>query len=172
MVYNSNITEITTSTTLDIGFDVYIVDATSGNITVTLPSITADGLQYKIKRIDNNSNRVTITGSQTIDGLVSIQLFPQNSIEIHSIDTVWRTIDNITPSVDLKAGMYYIFFVPPGGTNGVNFRGYVTSNTLNPTGESILVGSISAFTISGSPPATFDPTIMTPSIEAVAVRFN
>ena len=63
MVYNSNITEITTSTTLDIGFDVYIVDATSGNITVTLPSITADGLQYKIKRIDNNSNRVTITGS-------------------------------------------------------------------------------------------------------------
>ena len=117
-------------------------------------------------------NNVTLPDSTFLAGVYSIDGQTRYFTFGSTVNIVGLYTYNITPSVDLKAGMYYIFFVPPGGTNGVNFRGYVTSNTLNPTGESILVGSISAFTISGSPPATFDPTIMTPSIEAVAVRFN
>lgn len=245
---------ITSSTTLDISDNVYIVDP-SGDITVTLPSITADGMQYKIKRTDNNSDRVTITGSQTIDGLASIQLFPQNSIEIQSLNNLWYTIDDdntipffvgepfdvtssvtgiantgnvhqfllpnnititkasvyisnlftpdgagsagvysidgqtryftfsysgsssglitstISPSpVDLKAGMYYIYFLPPGGSDGYRYYCWSTSNFLNPTSEPILVGTIPSSP--STPPATFTPSSIVASANAIAVRFD
>jgi len=78
------VTNITNSTT--IGVDVYFmtVDATSGNITITLPSAASHfganmGIQYVFKRIDNSGNTVTIqrAGSDTIDGGTSFSLTTQ-----------------------------------------------------------------------------------------------
>lgn len=65
---------ITTNTTLDLDDNTIYVDATSGNITITLPSVASAssggvGIVYTIKRIDASINTVTITpnGSDTID---------------------------------------------------------------------------------------------------------
>jgi len=52
---------ITADTTLDDTYDVVIVDATGGDVDVTLPATTLnDGLEYAIKRIDSSANVVTV----------------------------------------------------------------------------------------------------------------
>lgn len=50
-------------------YDIVLADASSGNITITLPSPASD-LTVIIKKIDSSSNSVTIAtpGSETIDG--------------------------------------------------------------------------------------------------------
>lgn len=60
------------------------VDATGGNVTLTLPAAStafgnAVGIQYVIKRIDNSGNTITIqrAGSDTIDGGTSVTLTTQ-----------------------------------------------------------------------------------------------
>jgi hypothetical protein len=70
---NTGITTVTSNTTLGSQRDV-LVDATSGNITITLPLASSNsGRQYRIKKIDSSSNTVTIarTSSDTIDGATS-----------------------------------------------------------------------------------------------------
>jgi hypothetical protein len=54
-------TTITADTTLDDTYDVVVVDASGGDVTVTLPdAMLHDGLEYAIKRIDDSANSVTI----------------------------------------------------------------------------------------------------------------
>jgi len=58
---NRKVDTITADTTLDDTFDVVIVDASGGNVTVTLPdAVVNDGLEYAIKRTDSSANSVTI----------------------------------------------------------------------------------------------------------------
>lgn len=49
-----------------------IVDASSGAITITLPSTTTAGYEFTIKKIDASANAVTVAG--TIDGAVNFVL--------------------------------------------------------------------------------------------------
>lgn len=76
---------ITGNTTLDANTHIVYVDATSGSITVTLPSVSTvsnlssnqgQGVIYTIKRIDASINTVTISpnGSDTIDLTSSLAL--------------------------------------------------------------------------------------------------
>jgi len=59
---------ITSDYTVPIGEDWAPVDATSGNVTVTLPSaLEAKGKRFTVKKIDSSANTVTITATQTID---------------------------------------------------------------------------------------------------------
>jgi hypothetical protein len=65
------VTSVSTNTTLDATHCVVLVDATSGNITITLPAAgTANRRIYIVKKIDATANTVTIdgNGSETIDG--------------------------------------------------------------------------------------------------------
>jgi len=59
----ANYTALTTDHTI-------LVDATSNNVTITLPTAVGNSRLYTIKRIDGSVNTVTIatTSSQTIDG--------------------------------------------------------------------------------------------------------
>lgn len=102
MVSSSNIQRITSNTTLSTEVNVYLIDASApATITITLPNIAADGINYQLIRIDNNTNgQVTIQGfnpSQTIDDVTSIRLRPNIvfSLESFGIDAgsgaVWRT---------------------------------------------------------------------------------
>ena len=83
---------ITGNRTLD-GTDYIInVDATGGNINVTLPTLTeAVARIYIIKRIDTSTNTVTIVG--TIDGAVNYSLFGSMSVclEWDNTGSTWRT---------------------------------------------------------------------------------
>lgn len=67
----------------------YTIDATAGNVTVTLPAASTAfgntmGITYKFQRIDNSGNTVTIqrAGSDTINGGTSFTLTTQWSVKM------------------------------------------------------------------------------------------
>lgn len=86
----------TTSFTADDGATVYLCDATSGNITATLPTAaSADTRVYYIKKIDSSVNIVTIDGdsSETIDdSTTQVISFQYDSAEIISDGSEWWII--------------------------------------------------------------------------------
>ena len=72
--------------------DTILIDATGGNITLTLPTaIGIKGKQYRIKRIDNSANTATVdgNGAETIDGSTTFPLFYLEIIEIGSDNANW-----------------------------------------------------------------------------------
>lgn len=85
-------TTITTSTTLSPSVNAVLVDATSGNITVTLPTAVGANIPYIVKRKDATSHTVTIatTSSQTIDGATTVQIqFQYTSVTMVSDSSNW-----------------------------------------------------------------------------------
>ncbi len=67
----------TSSYTITSSDTVVFADATSSNVTITLPAASAmAGYRFYVKRIDNSSHTVTVgrTGSDTIDGMTSFTL--------------------------------------------------------------------------------------------------
>ena len=83
----------TTSYTITTSDTVIFADATSGNVTITLPAASGtNGYRFYIKRIDNSANTVTVgrTGTDTIDGLTSFTLDLQyTSIGVVSNGSAW-----------------------------------------------------------------------------------
>jgi len=71
-------------------------DATSGAITITLPSAAGiAGRVYVVKKIDNSTNAVTVaaSGSETIDGATSVSLSTQwGSVRVQSDGSNWFKI--------------------------------------------------------------------------------
>lgn len=92
------VTSVSADTTLTADHHTVLVDATSGNITITLPTATGiDGREYIIKKIDSSSNTVTITpqSSQTIDGQSNYVLSAQNKyIEVKAANGNYYIIGN------------------------------------------------------------------------------
>ena len=79
---NGEVTVITftSSVTTDNETDIYLVDATSGCITITLaPTACALARRIDIKKIDSSANTVTIDGNlaETIDGSLTQVLSTQ-----------------------------------------------------------------------------------------------
>ena len=72
---------------------VIFADATSGNVTITLPLASGlTGYKFFIKRIDNTSNTCTVTrtSSDTIDGQASLTIDQQyTSLMVVSNGTAW-----------------------------------------------------------------------------------
>jgi hypothetical protein len=100
MVFNTDITTITASGTLSISEQTYLVDASGGDITITLPNITANGMQYKLVRIDNEilspptpvTTTVTVqgfNGSQTINGETNVGILVGKVLDVQSYNDVW-----------------------------------------------------------------------------------
>jgi hypothetical protein len=89
-------TSISTNTTLNDSHCVVSVDATSGNVTVTLPAASGiAGRQYFIKKVDSSANTVVIDGnaSETIDGATTVTISTQwQSYTIVSNGTNWLII--------------------------------------------------------------------------------
>ncbi|HSX05827.1 MAG TPA: hypothetical protein VLF69_05130 [Candidatus Saccharimonadales bacterium] len=87
----------TTNYTVTTTDAVILADATSGNVTITLPAASgASGYRFYIKRVDNTTtNSVTITpnGSDTIDGFTGISVVSQyDTYELVSNGTTWYII--------------------------------------------------------------------------------
>ena len=89
------IATVTTNTTLDGAVDgsTVLVDATSGNLTITLPAAAdADERRYYIKKIDASGNTVTVegNGAETIDDAANYVLTVQyQSVTVHCDGTEW-----------------------------------------------------------------------------------
>lgn len=70
-----NVKTITANTPVDDSAFVWRVDATAGNVTVTLPPVAdpkSKGRSYRFIRVDNSANTITVTpsGSDLLDGSV------------------------------------------------------------------------------------------------------
>lgn len=91
--FGLGVASISTSTTADATAAVYLVDATGGAVTLTLPT-AASALRrtYNVKKTDSSLNAVTIdgAGAETIDGAATQTLIAQyESIMIVSDGTSW-----------------------------------------------------------------------------------
>lgn len=92
----TTIVTVTANTTLSSNYNTYIVDATTSNITLTLPTIISNGTNFLIYRDDSSSNTVTInsSGSNTIktnSGLTitSVTISTQSVTNIQSYNNSW-----------------------------------------------------------------------------------
>jgi hypothetical protein len=91
-----------TSLTQEVGLYTYLVDATSGNINVNIPSAIDNSASFIIKKIDSSSNYVQLNGniSETIDGDAEIYLYDQyNFVQIQSDGTNWVIINEFRNEV-------------------------------------------------------------------------
>jgi len=88
---SSSATTNTTLTETD-GINVTLVNATSGAVTITLPTAVSNAASFIIKKTDSSTNAVTIDGysTETIDGSTTYILNDQyNYVEIVSNGTNW-----------------------------------------------------------------------------------
>lgn len=94
--FGSGITNVTTNTTLNSNHYTVLCDATSGNITITLPTaVSSLGRIYNIKKIDASVNTVTIdgNGAELIDGATTNVLTTQwDTKQIQSNSSAWYVI--------------------------------------------------------------------------------
>jgi hypothetical protein len=89
---SKQIITITSDTTLDATYSKVNVDATGGNVTVTLPlAVTYRWHEYHIKRIDGSANIVTIdaNGAEVIDDQLTLILAQYDSAHIGTDGTKW-----------------------------------------------------------------------------------
>lgn len=97
--YFAEVTTKTASYTATLLDKVILVDATSGAVTITLPSAGVALSNITIKKTDNSANAVTVSraGSDTIDGATSKSLADQyDSITIQSDGgTSWNIIGSV-----------------------------------------------------------------------------
>ena len=78
------IIKVTGDTTLDPGYDTYLVEPVS-NTVLTLPSITGDGIKFTVSRIDSDTTKTVTFQGQTGE---NINDYSSISIDIHENITV------------------------------------------------------------------------------------
>ena len=64
------------------GFEVYAIDCTSGDITLSMQQAFASGLYYQVIRVDNSTNNLIVNAysGDTINGSLTTINFPPNTM--------------------------------------------------------------------------------------------
>lgn len=120
---------LTRTATLSIGIHdkmLNYANASSGAMTLTLPSTTSPGVMFTIKKVDNTSNTVTIAG--TIDGATNYTLTAQNqAITLTSTATAgsWYTVSTNGANMSSATG---VLPIANGGT-GSSTQNFVDLTT-------------------------------------------
>jgi hypothetical protein len=97
---NYALTTVNMSGNLDDNYEVTVIDCANGNVTITLPSIVADGDTYVLVRQDSgvNSNLCTIAadGTDTVTGVPSVTLVLDQCIRVvsYTTNTNWLIISD------------------------------------------------------------------------------
>ena len=100
-----------------VGEDDYVVDATSGTFTITLPSATdIIGKNYLIKNSGTGTITVDGSGSQTIDGEITTTLRQFGSVQIISDGSDWIVVGNGS-----SGNIENVVTVGMSGSSGVDF---------------------------------------------------
>lgn len=109
--------------------DVILVDATDGNVIITLPPIVQvlpQNSPFTVKKIDASANTVTIASSDNIDGAASTTITAQNNAKAFLTDgSTWWMIGDF--SVSSGAGINTLAAV--GAAPNAN-GGVIAGNTL------------------------------------------
>jgi hypothetical protein len=83
---------INASTVLSGSVNIFLIDASAGDLVLTLPYISQDGQYYELKRTDNTQNSVTIQGytaQQNINGNAFIKFLAGSYNSVVSLNSVW-----------------------------------------------------------------------------------
>ena len=86
---------VTSSTSISVSSQVILADASGGEITVTLPTVSqAARKEYHVKKVDDSGNSVVVSaGSSTIDGDTTATITsPYTSLRLYSNGTNWFII--------------------------------------------------------------------------------
>jgi hypothetical protein len=91
------IESVSANTTLGITHHTLLVDATSGNKTITLPVASAtnvNGRYYVVIKSDSSANTVTVTraGSDTIEGATTVVLtaqYQKTKLQAYGAGSIW-----------------------------------------------------------------------------------
>ena len=88
------ITLVTGNTTVDSGWDTYLIDATGGNITMTMITPVGEGGLFTFSRIDATANTVSIVGgaSENINGAATFSLLSHENVTFVSFNDQWYTV--------------------------------------------------------------------------------
>lgn len=90
---NFSFQAISTSQTASVDYDFYSVSAASGDVTLTLPTLSGNlGKVFYIKKTDSSVNKVIIDGndSEQVEGGNDFRLFNQNDVVgIVNVSTSW-----------------------------------------------------------------------------------
>lgn len=96
MSLNTSVNTINSNSILDLSNSVYLVDASGGGLTVTLPLIASDGMHINIVRQDTSSNNVTINSIfpnylilDTNTTVSNMLLTPLTTSRFHSMNNNW-----------------------------------------------------------------------------------
>jgi len=93
--YPVDIKTITSDYTIEPEYELILCNASSTDITVTMPAVASEnGSRYYIKRIDDSANSVTVDGhgSETIDGQYTQSLSHRDCILVVCDGTSWHII--------------------------------------------------------------------------------
>lgn len=74
------------------GYYFFVVDCTSSNITITLPTITGDGITFSFVRTDTTTNilYIDVQTTNTLNNGTAAKALPYNkSVEVISYGTNW-----------------------------------------------------------------------------------
>ena len=102
-------TTITVDTNLNPAYLVYLIDPTAGNITVTLPPLTNDGLTFVLKRIVANNNTVTVAtpDAKPIDGSSTLTILNGTGVTLTSKGNDWYSVSSVQPYVPFEGFSAY-----------------------------------------------------------------
>lgn len=92
---NFNPLVITGNTTLDGSYRNVLVNASGGNVTITLPAVATGNYEFRIKKIDSSINTVTVDGNggELIDGALTQVISNQYvTLTIINSTTAWWII--------------------------------------------------------------------------------
>jgi hypothetical protein len=93
IVYKKKIVSKTADYTATTSDEIILVDASSSNVTITLPAVSGNsGVHFHIKKTDSSTNTVTVdgSGSETIDGATTQVISSQyDSMHIVCDGTEW-----------------------------------------------------------------------------------
>ena len=94
---NAYILKVNSDTTLDFGYDTYLIDASLNDVVLTLPYITGDGPIFSISRIDDGTNNYTVTiipgsGANLNDDANPKTLDAHENVQIVLESNDWHTL--------------------------------------------------------------------------------
>ena len=153
-----SVNSITTNASVSTGQNnsVVLANATSGAITVTLPSAIAAGAAFivTIKKTDSSGNAVTISPvlAQTIDGASSVALSSQWQVyQLVSDGANWQTvIVPISPTAFAPSSATYITQTPNGTLTNEQALSTLSSGLMHSTTTTGVVATIADSATAGT----------------------
>jgi len=124
--------------TVDVGYDTFLVDASSNNVDITLPDLDnfGDGLNFRFKRFDTEeSTTVIVSGEQTIDGSPNFPIPIGEELNIVAYNGLWYVISDTIEGTDGATGPTGPTGpegpVGPTGSSAINSLYYNSGGNLN-----------------------------------------